>query len=179
MYFDCFLLWVVFLKLVFDFFFRRFCSAEWMQLEDKTFPSVGVSCLVSSSNLSKSSSSSESVLVLNASNSGWIRDSLLRVKNPTSSSWSTKSSNSWCLAASGTSEGFWSIEQLSKLPDPSAMKIQEPTRKEVPFSSTELLSRGAIGFFWRSLPRGPTVGASCRCFTVGFSEGYPEESGFE
>ena len=25
----------------------------------------------------------------------------------------------------------------------------------------------------------PTVGASCQCFTVGFSEGYPEESGYE
>ena len=27
------------------------------------------------------------------------------------------------------------------------------------------------------LARGPTVGASYRCFTVGFSERYPEESG--
>ena len=46
-----------------------------MQLEGKTFPSVGVSCLVSSINLSKSSSSSESVLVLNASNSGFVVES--------------------------------------------------------------------------------------------------------
>jgi hypothetical protein len=27
------------------------------------------------------------------------------------------------------------------------------------------------------LARGPTVGASCWCFIVGFSEGYPDESG--
>ena len=29
---------------------------------------------------------------------------------------------------------------------------------------------------WRE---SPTVGASCRCFTVGFSEGYPEDSSYE
>ena len=67
---DGFFLREVFLKLVFDFFFRRFGSAKWIWLEDKTFPSEGVSCLVSSSSLSKSSSSSESVLVLSALNSG-------------------------------------------------------------------------------------------------------------
>ena len=46
-----------------------------MRLEGKAFPSMGVSCLVSSSNLAKSSSSSESVLALNASNSGFVVES--------------------------------------------------------------------------------------------------------
>ena len=91
---DGFFLRVAFLKLVFDFFFRRFGSAKWIRLEDETFPSEGVSCLVSSSSLSKSSSSSESILVLNAPNSGWIRVSLLRAENSTSSSWSMKLSKS-------------------------------------------------------------------------------------
>ena len=27
--------------------------------------------------------------------------------------------------------------------------------------------------------KGVEEGGSCRCFTVGFSEGYPEESGYE
>jgi hypothetical protein len=67
---DGFFLRVVFLKLVFDFFFRSLGLAKWIQPEDETFPSMGVSCLVSSSNLSKSSSSSESVLVLVVPNSG-------------------------------------------------------------------------------------------------------------
>ena len=75
MSFDGFFLRVVFLKLVFDFFFRRLGSAKWMQLEDRIFLSMGVSCLVSSSSLSKSSSSSESVLVLNAPNSGFVVES--------------------------------------------------------------------------------------------------------
>ena len=70
-----------------------------------------------------------------------------------------KSSNSWRLTTSEASGGFRSLEQLSKPPDPLAMKIQEPMRKEVPFSSTRLSLRGA----------------SCRCFTVAFSEGYAEE----
>ena len=72
---DGFLLRVAFLKLVFDFFFRRFGSAKWIRLEDETFPSEGVSCLVSSSSLSKSSSSSESVLVLVSPNSGFAVES--------------------------------------------------------------------------------------------------------
>ena len=70
MSYEGFFLRVVFLKLVFDFFFRRLGSAKWIELEDRIFPSMEVSCLVSSSNLSKSSSSSESVLILIAPNSG-------------------------------------------------------------------------------------------------------------
>jgi len=46
------------------------------------------------------------------------------------------SSNSHCFAASETSGGSWSIEQLLKPPDPSAMKIQESMQREVPSSST-------------------------------------------
>ena len=72
---DGFFLRVVFLKLVFDFFFRRLGSTKWIWLGDVIFPSMGISCLVSSSNLSKSSSNSESVLVLVTSNSGFLRES--------------------------------------------------------------------------------------------------------
>ena len=70
--FDGFFLRVVFLKLVFDFFFRRLGSAERMQLGSRVFPSVEVSCFVSSRSLSKFSSSSESVLALIVPNSGFV-----------------------------------------------------------------------------------------------------------
>ena len=60
------------------------------------------------------------------------------------------------------------------------MQTHEPNMKVVPVSiARKLNSKDAIEFFSRSLARGPTVGASCQCFTVGFSEGYPEESGYE
>ena len=60
------------------------------------------------------------------------------------------------------------------------MQTHEPKTKVVPASiAGKLKPKEAIEFFCRSLARGPTVGASCRCFTVGFSEGYPEESGYE
>ena len=52
MSFDGFFLRVVFLKLVFDFFFRRLGSAERMQLRSRVFPSVEVSCFVFSRSLS-------------------------------------------------------------------------------------------------------------------------------
>ena len=58
--------------LVFDFFFRRFGSAMWMQLGSMVFLFVEVSCLESSRSFPKSSSNSESVLALIASNSGFI-----------------------------------------------------------------------------------------------------------
>ena len=53
-----FFLRVVLLKLVLDFFFRKLGSATWMQLESVVFPFMEVS-----------SSNSESVLALIASNS--------------------------------------------------------------------------------------------------------------
>src|SRR6185295_18424548 len=52
-FFGYFLLRVVFLKLVFDFFFRGLGSAGPMQLAGNVFPSVAVSCLESSSSFSK------------------------------------------------------------------------------------------------------------------------------
>ena len=67
---DDFFLRVVFLKPVFDFFFRSLGSAEWKQLESGVFPPMEVSCFASSSSLSKSSSNSVIVLVLITSNSG-------------------------------------------------------------------------------------------------------------
>ena len=72
------------------------------------FPLMEVSCLESSSSFFKSSSNSESVLALIGSNSRRF-------------------------AAFETSGGSRSIEQLSKLPDPSAMKIREPMQREVTF----------------------------------------------
>ena len=127
-----------------------------MRLEDKSFLSMGFSCLVSYSSLSKSSSSSKSILVLNSSNPGSILVSLLIAEIPISSSLSMKSSNSWRLATSEASGGFRSLEQLSKPPDPLAMKIQErcgrrclfralSCRREEPSSSSD--DR------WREAPR--------------------------
>jgi hypothetical protein len=67
------------------------------------------------------------------------------------------------------------IKWLEKPPDPSAMQTHEPKTKVVPASiAGKLKSKEAIEFFCRFLARGPAVGASCRSFTVGFSEGNPE-----
>ena len=71
-FFDYSFLRVVFLKLVFDFFLRRLGSGAWMQLESVVFPLVEVSCLGSSISFSKSSSNSDSVLALIASNSFFV-----------------------------------------------------------------------------------------------------------
>ena len=72
------------------------------------------------------------------------------------------------------------IRWLEKPPDPSAMQTHEPKTKVVPTSiAGKLKSKDAIEFFCWSLVMSPTVGASGRCFTVGFSEGYPEESSYE
>ena len=72
------------------------------------------------------------------------------------------------------------IKWLEKPPDPSAMQTHEPKTKVFPASiAGKPKSKETIEFFCRLLARCPTVGASCRCFTGGFSEGYPEESGYE
>ena len=72
------------------------------------------------------------------------------------------------------------IRWLEKPPDSLSMQTHEPNTKVVLASiAGKLNSKDAIEFFCCSLARGPTVGASYRCFTVGFSEGYPEESGYE
>jgi len=60
------------LKLILDLFFRKLGSETQMQLESVVFQFVEVYYLESSNSSFKSSSNSESVLALIASNSGFI-----------------------------------------------------------------------------------------------------------
>ena len=85
-----------------------------------------------------------------------------------------------CCSSRGVLAPVGLIRWLEKPPDPSAMQTHEPKTKVVPTSIVgKLKSKVAIEFFCWSLVMSPTVGASGRCFTVGFSEGYLEESGYE
>jgi len=75
-------------------------------------------------------------------------------------SWA-RSSSAWCDHTS-----FGSTRWLVKLPAPSAMQIQAPKERIMPFSRMLSELEEDIEFVKRSSETCPMVGASCRCFII-------------